>query len=79
MVPFAGLGKTAPPSRERGMPVAALAMLWPEVGDQPQNPGEKHSRNGHLGHLEGNVRAVADELGADLDQLLPQVGSATSP
>ena len=42
--------------------------------DQPQNLGEQHSRNGDLGHLEGNVAAVADELGADLDQLLPQAG-----
>jgi hypothetical protein len=30
--------------------------------------------NGDLGHLEGDVAAVADDLAADLDQLLLQAG-----
>jgi hypothetical protein len=39
----------------------------PEFGDQPQDLGEQHSRHGDLGHLERNVAAVTDDLGADLD------------
>ena len=58
---------TAEPSRRRGI------RWWPELRDQPQDLGEQHSRHGDLGHLEGNVAAVADELGADLDQLLKLV------
>jgi len=46
----------------------------PQFGDQPQDLGEQHSRNGDLGHLEGDIAAVADELGADLDQFLPEAG-----
>ena len=32
------------------------------------------SRNSDLRHLEGDIAAVADDLGADLDELLPQAG-----
>lgn len=48
--------------------------LRPQFGDQPQDLGEHHLRHGDLGHLESDIAAVADELGADLDQLLPQAG-----
>ena len=60
------------------MPPACSRRRWrwlrPQFGDQPQDLGEQHPRNGDLGHLEGDIAAVADELRADLDQLLPQAG-----
>ena len=46
----------------------------PQFGDQPQDLGEQHSRHGDLGHLEGDIAAVADDPRADLDQLLSQAG-----
>ena len=46
----------------------------PQFGDQPQDLGEQHPRHGDLGHLEGDIAAVADDLRADLDQLLLQAG-----
>lgn len=50
-------------------------IRWrPQFGDQPQDVGEEVSRNSDFGHLERNVAAVADDLGADLDQLLPVIG-----
>jgi len=42
--------------------------------DQPQDIREQAARDGNLSHLEGNVAAVADDLCANLDQLLPQAG-----
>jgi hypothetical protein len=42
--------------------------------DQRQDLLEHLPRYRELGHLEGNVTAVADDLGADLDQLLAQAG-----
>ena len=48
--------------------------LRPQFCDQPQDLGEHHSRHGDLGHLESDIAAVADEPGADLDQLLFQAG-----
>jgi hypothetical protein len=47
---------------------------WPQFGDQPQDLGEQRPRHGDLGHLEGDIAAVADDLRADLDQLLFQAG-----
>ena len=41
---------------------------------QSQDVGEEVFRNGDLGHLECNVAIRADDLRADLDQLLPQAG-----
>jgi hypothetical protein len=43
----------------------------PQPGDQRQDFLEHLPRHRDLGHLEGHVAAVADDLGADLDQLLP--------
>jgi hypothetical protein len=40
------------------------------LGDQHQDFLEHLSRHLDLGHLKGRVAAVADDLGADLDQLL---------
>ena len=40
--------------------------------DHPQNVGEQIFRNGNLGHLERDVAAMADDLRANLDQLLLQ-------
>jgi len=42
--------------------------------DQPQDLLEQFSRHRDLGHLEDGVPGMAHDLGADLDQLLPQAG-----
>src|SRR5215475_844813 len=41
--------------------------------------GEQAPWNRDLGHLEGNIATVADELGADLDQLLLQARQRPVP
>src|SRR5438477_12674848 len=46
----------------------------PEPGDQRQDFLEHLLRHRDLSHLKGGVAAVADDLGTDLDQLLPQAG-----
>jgi hypothetical protein len=46
----------------------------PEPGDQRQDVGEHLSRHRDLGQLESDVATVAEDLGADLDQLLAQAG-----
>ena len=40
--------------------------------DEPQDVGEEIFRDSNLGHLEGNIAAVAHDLRADLDQLFLQ-------
>ena len=52
------------------------AAVRPQRCNQPQNFLEHLPGNGDLGHLECNVAAVADNLGANLNQLFLQ---ATSP
>jgi hypothetical protein len=42
--------------------------------DEPQDVGEEIFRDSNLGHLEGNIAAVAHDLRADLDQFLLQTG-----
>ena len=42
-----------------------------QIFDQAQDFPEQFPRHRHLGQLEGDVAAVAHDLGADLDQLLP--------
>src|SRR6266851_1794004 len=46
----------------------------PEPGDQQQDFLEHLPRHRDLGHLEDGIAPVADDLGADLDQLLAQAG-----
>ena len=65
----------------RNSPVASDPALrlrrrgWrPQQGDQRQDVGEHLSRHCHLGHMEGDVAAVANDLRADLDQLFAQAG-----
>jgi hypothetical protein len=57
-----------------------LAQRWlcgrgqyAQSGDERQDFGEHLSRHRDLSHLEGDVAAVADDLRADLDQLLAQL------
>ena len=38
----------------------------------PQDIGEQNSGDGDLGHLEGDITAVANDLRADLDELVFQ-------
>ena len=46
--------------------------LRPQFCDEAQNLLEHLLWDGNLGHLEGDVTAVAHDLRADFDQLLPQ-------
>jgi hypothetical protein len=72
---FPGLGK---PSRRFGLSRSfpshsvrshvAAAIGGAHLRDQPQDVSEHMPRNGNLGHLEGDVAAVAYDLSADLDQ-----------
>jgi hypothetical protein len=45
-----------------------------QPNDQPQDLSEHLSRHRDLSHLEGDVTAMADDLRADLDQLLLEAG-----
>src|SRR6266404_3067564 len=50
-------------------------IRWrPQLGDQPQNLGEQHSWHGDLGHLEGDIATVVNDLRANLDQLFLHAG-----
>ena len=51
----------------------------PKFGDQPQDVGEELSRDGDLGHLEGDIVAVSDDLGTNLDELLLQADQRPAP
>jgi hypothetical protein len=48
-------------------------MVVPDV-DLPQDSSEQIAGHGDLRHLERDVTAIADDLGADLDQLLADRG-----
>lgn len=48
--------------------------LGRNVTNELQDVGEQAPRHGNLGHLEGDIAPVADDLGADLDQLLLEAG-----
>jgi len=45
-----------------------------EIINQAQNFLEQVPRHGNLGQLESDIAAMADDLGPDLHQLLPQRG-----
>ena len=47
---------------------------WPQPVNEAQDLSEQRSWDGDLGQLESDIAAVAHDLGADLDQLLPQGG-----
>ena len=47
---------------------------WPQPVDQIKYLGEQRSWDGDLRHLEGDIPAMADNFGPDLDQLLAQSG-----
>jgi hypothetical protein len=49
-----------------------LERRRPQPGDEHQDLREHLPRHHDLGQLEGDVAAVADDLDADLDQLLAQ-------
>ena len=46
----------------------------PEAVDQPQDVTEQSPWDRDLGELEGDIATVANHLGTDFDQLLPQRG-----
>src|SRR6516162_3668227 len=78
---LAVLELVALPSSRRTSAVAVCPICWscwcrrrPQPGDQRQDFPEHLLWHRDLGHLEGDVAAVADHLGADLDQLLAQAG-----
>ena len=45
---------------------------WPEARDQAEDFFEQCLGHGHLCHLEREIAPMAHQLGADLDQLLPE-------
>jgi hypothetical protein len=47
---------------------------WSQIIDQPQDVSKQGSRHRHLVQLERDMAAVADNFGADLDQLLAHRG-----
>ena len=63
------------PSRRFHLAVDSLGLRRsgssPQIIDQAQDFPEQFPRHGNLGQLERDVPAMADDLGADLDQLLP--------
>ena len=61
-------------TRDRFTP--AMDQVWAQLGNHPQDVGEQVSWNGDLGHLEGDITPVADDLRADLDQLFFQATSS---
>lgn len=52
------------------MPPPCSCRRWrwlrPQFGDQLQDLGEQHPRNGDIDHLGGDIAAVADELCATM-------------
>ena len=69
----------APAVRDAGKPLLVIGTgascrrwLRPQAVDQLQDFREHLPRQGNLGHLERNITAVADDLCADLDHILPQ-------
>jgi len=47
---------------------------WPQIINQAQDFPEQFPRHRNLGQLERDIAAMADHLGSDLDQFLPQRG-----
>ena len=47
---------------------------WSQIINQAQDIPEQFPRHRRLGQLERDVPVTADQLGADLDQLLAQCG-----
>ena len=45
-----------------------------QLTDPPQDLGQQGFRDSDLRQLESDIAAMAHDLGADLDQLLPQRG-----
>src|SRR6516225_5480221 len=57
------------PSRSRSL--SWWRRRCPQSGDEHQDVVEHLPRHHDLGHLERHLAAMADDFGADLDQLLP--------
>ena len=51
----------------------------PQIIDQAQDFPEQLPRHRNLGQLKRDVATMANNLGADLDQLLPQRGERPAP
>jgi hypothetical protein len=49
----------------------------PQFRDQPQDVDERMSRKGDLGHLEGDVAGIADDLRADFYRLIASSSAPT--
>ncbi len=50
---------------------------WSQIINQAQDFPEQFPRHGNLGQLERDVPAMAHDLGADLDQLVPERSQGT--
>ncbi len=53
-----------------GWVAVMAAKCWPQPGNEAQNFDEQGSGDGDLRHLESDVTAAADDLGAEPHQLL---------
>ncbi len=47
---------------------------WLQFGNEQHDVGEEVSQDSNLGHLEGDIVAMADDLATNLDELLLQAG-----
>ena len=63
----------------RNMLVLAVVGRGAQPANQRQDFRKHLPRHRDLGQLEGDVAAVADDLGADLDQLLEEAVRAAHP
>ena len=64
------LSRGLPPSGRLGRSWCRRRGRWrAQRGDEAQNITEQVPRDGNLGHLKGDIPAVADNLRADLYQL----------
>ena len=72
--PFSSSFRHTPPVVITHPPLQLLrwSRSWSQSVDQPQDFLEQFPRHRDLGHLEDDVAAMAHDLGADLDELLPQ-------
>src|SRR5258708_23218169 len=55
-------------------PTSRRSWRRAKLSDRPQDFLEQVARHRDLGHLKDDVPGMRDDLGADLDELLPQAG-----
>jgi hypothetical protein len=61
-------------SSQPACPCRRWIRRWRPSGNQSQDFGEQHFRDSHPSHLDNNMAAMADDLGANLDERLLEAG-----